>query len=130
MHTTSFFSTLQGPGEIFKLIKPLYSLVDSGDRWHSVMRDHHLKDLDRKNTTGDRSLYCKYIAGRLVGLSGVYVDVTIRTGNQYFQEMTKRAGKRFDARKRTYEILKFMSMVIEQPDKSPTAYLSMKEYIA
>ena len=67
-----------------KLINPLYGLSESGDYWGSTSCRHHILDLGMRQTSGGLSLYCRRKGGKLIGLSGVRVDDTLRCGDQKF----------------------------------------------
>ena len=117
------------PNQLFKLMKPLYGLSDSGDRWHYTLRKHFIEDLSMKPTTGDLSLYVKHISGQLSGLSGVYVDDLIEAGSKEFSNFTKQTGQRFDAKARKLGNAKFMGMEFSQREGLDLS-LSMREYIS
>lgn len=65
------------PDELLMLLKPLYGLNDAGDCWNHTFVRHLREDLARKPTVGDLSLFTKVIKGKLIGLTGSYVDDTI-----------------------------------------------------
>ena len=85
------------PNQLFKLMKPLYWLSDSGDCWHYSMRKHFIEDLVMKPTAGDLSLCVKHISGQLSDLSGVYVDDLVEAGSTEFSTFTKQTSQIFDA---------------------------------
>lgn len=65
-----------------KFIKPLYRLVDSGDYWDSTSSHNHNGDLGITATCVDLSLYYRCLEGKLMGISGVFVDGTLREGSE------------------------------------------------
>eukprot|EP00171_Calliarthron_tuberculosum_P018036 IDg18036t1 len=65
-------------------------------------------------TKGDLSLYTKHLAGRICGLSGVYVDDLLQTGNSGFKRLTELTGRRFDSTQRKFMGSKFMGMDFRQ----------------
>lgn len=69
------------PGQILKLIKTLYSLPDSGDRWHHALKDSMVKKMKMLPTIGDLGLYFKHIGERM--------DDLIETGNENFKKFSK-----------------------------------------
>jgi Reverse transcriptase (RNA-dependent DNA polymerase) len=88
------------PGELFRVIKPLYRLSDSGDYWDTMFADHHLVDLGMKQTTGDFSLFFKRIKGKVIGMSGSYVDDVIRAVTaDFLRNTTEKTASRFDMKK-------------------------------
>ena len=117
------------PNKLFKLMKPLYGLSDSGDRWHYTLRMHFIEDLAMKPTTGGLSLYAKHIAGQLSGLSGVYVDDLIEAGSKEFSNFTEQTGQRFDVKCRQIGRAKFMGMEFNQRE-GQGLNLSMQQYIS
>eukprot|EP00171_Calliarthron_tuberculosum_P008498 IDg8498t1 len=117
------------PNQIFQLMKPLYGLADSGDRWHYTLKKHMLDDLKMIPAKGDPSLYTKHICQRLTGIAGVYVDDLIQAGDPEFREFTKRTAKRFDSKPRTYQGAKFMGMEFSQKEDRSSIQLSMNDYI-
>jgi len=60
--------------ELVQVIRPLYGLSESGDYWHETLTRHHINDLKMTQATGDFSLFFRRLSGRLVALSGTYVD--------------------------------------------------------
>jgi Reverse transcriptase (RNA-dependent DNA polymerase) len=77
------------PDEFLKLMKPLYGLCDSGDRWHHTLRHHHVQDLQMEPLDADPSLYFRSVGNRLIGLSGVYVNDMLRCGTPDFLRDSK-----------------------------------------
>jgi hypothetical protein len=57
--------------EVLKLMKLLYGLRDSGDRWHHILRHHHAQVLQMELLDADPSLYFQSVGNRFIGLSGV-----------------------------------------------------------
>jgi hypothetical protein len=68
---------LMGPGQILKLLRPLYGLADSGDYWGRTLSNHMRKDLGMESTTGDPALFFKSIEEKLSGLCATYADDTL-----------------------------------------------------
>lgn len=113
---------------VLKLMKPLYGLCDSGDRWHHTLRHHHLSDMQMEPLTTDPSLYFRRIGDRLVGLSGVYVDDLLRCGTPEFFQLSKATGNIFDSTPETRQKAKFAGVTIHQTQNVIEA--DMNEYIA
>eukprot|EP00171_Calliarthron_tuberculosum_P022290 IDg22290t1 len=67
-----------------QLLKPLYGLCDSGDLWHKTIDKHHRTDLNMQPFRSDPALYKLVVDGKLIGLSGGYVDDLLRTGSSDF----------------------------------------------
>lgn len=84
--------------------------------------------LQMKNTTGDLSLYKKHIAGRLVGISGVYVDDIIVTGSQEFRNFTARTNQAFDSKYACVGNVSFMGVQFQTDKKSKK--IEMEKYIS
>ncbi len=81
-------------------------------------------------TDGDLSLYARHIGGRLSGLSGVYVDDTIQTGDEKFKKWTERTGRRFDTTPRKFGSAKFFGMTFQQSEDRKEITADMDDYIA
>jgi hypothetical protein len=70
---------------VLRLLPPLYGLSDAGDYWHETTSDHQANDLGMNPTYGDVCLYIKVRDGKLIGLSGVYIDDLVQAGNKDFE---------------------------------------------
>ena len=68
------------PHECFELLRPLYGLSDAGDLWHKTLHSHLVDDLHLTSAKTAPSLYFARANGKIIGLSGSYVDDLIRTG--------------------------------------------------
>jgi hypothetical protein len=64
---------------------PLYGITESGDYWGETLTDHHINDLNMTQTKQDVSFFFKHDAGKLVGLSGAFVDDLVRAGTLQFK---------------------------------------------
>ena len=85
------------PDQLLQVVKPLYGLSDAGDYWGQTLTDHHTKELNMEQATGDFSLIFKRMMNKLIGLSGTYVDDIIRTGDDRFrEESTRSTQNKFD----------------------------------
>ena len=102
------------PNQLFKLMKPLNGLSDSGDRWHYTFRKHFNEDLEMKPTTEGLSFYVKHISGQLSGLSEVYVDDLIEARSKEFSNFTEQTGQRFYAKACKIGNAEFMRMEFSQ----------------
>lgn len=118
------------PDQIFKHMKPLYGLSDSGDRWHFTLKKHHLEDLKMIPTDGDLSLYTKHIEERIMGLSGVYVDDTIRTGDERFKKWAQKTSEKYQASARKISSAKFDGMDFTQSESLDSVTTNMDKYVA
>lgn len=102
--------------EVLKLMRPLYGLADAGDRWHHTLAHHHVSDLNIESLVSERSLYYKFIGGRLAGLSGVYVDNILRAGAPEFQDDVAVTAGKFDATPAKVDAAKFAGLEFERSD--------------
>ncbi len=117
------------PKHILQLMKTLYGLADSGDRWYFTLKEHHLKDIKMLPSDGDLILYSSHTGDRLIGLSGVYVDDTLQAGDRDFQEWTRRTSEKFDATPRQSWKGKFAGMDFGQSNYLSRVRFSMQRYI-
>lgn len=99
--------------QLFKLLKPLYGLADSGDYWHVTFADHLRQQLGMTPATGDHSLFFKTFKRKLIGLIGAYVDDTIGAGNRQFMEESKISGQNFQSKPRTHNNFQFAGIHFE-----------------
>jgi Reverse transcriptase (RNA-dependent DNA polymerase) len=102
--------------EFLKLMKPLYGLCDSGDRWHHTLRHHHVQGLQMEPLDADPSLYFRSIGNRLIRLSGVYVDDMLRCGTADFLQDSKTTSRIFDATPETMRTANFASVSLRQTE--------------
>jgi Reverse transcriptase (RNA-dependent DNA polymerase) len=102
-----------GPGQLLKLLRPLYGLADSGDYWGRTLANHLRKDLGMKSTTGDPALFFKNIQEKLSGLCATYVDDTLQAGDQKFVELSELTQMRFQCRPREWNNVEFAGVEIE-----------------
>lgn len=58
-----------GENDILKLIKPLYSLYDSGDYWYATIDRHLTKDLGMERAMSDFTLNFRFQNGNLTALT-------------------------------------------------------------
>lgn len=87
------------PDELLQLILPLYGITESGDYWGETLTDHHINDLKMTQTKQDFSLFFKYAASKLIGLSGAFVDDLVRAGTLQFKDSSQRSTEsRFDVK--------------------------------
>jgi hypothetical protein len=113
--------------EFLKLMKPLYGLCDSGDRWHHTLRHRHVEDLQTGPPDADPSLYFRSIGNRLIGLSGVYVDDMLHCGTPDFLRDSKTTSRIFDATPKTMRTAKFAGVNFRQTESGIET--DMSDYI-
>jgi Reverse transcriptase (RNA-dependent DNA polymerase) len=113
--------------EFLKLMKPLYGLCDSSDRWHHTLRHHHVHDLQMEPLDADPSLYFRSLGKRLIGLSGVYVDDMLRCGTPDFLRYSKTTSRIFDATPETMRTAKFAGVNLRQTESGIET--DMSDYI-
>ena len=103
-----------GADQLLKLLKPLYGLSDSGDYWHVTFANHLQHDLGMISTAGDLSLFFKMVNGKLPGVTGAYVDDTIRTGTDEFTKESGKTGRRFESKPRKFDNFTFAGIQVER----------------
>jgi transposase InsO family protein len=117
-----------GPNELIKLVLPLYGITEGGDYWGETLTNHHINDLEMKQTKGDFSLFFKHIADRLVGLSGSFVDDLVRAGTLNFKANSNKATEnRFDVKPPTENDFVFTGIEVRSEQGSRS--LSQTTYI-
>ena len=79
-----------------QLLKPLYGLSESGDLWFEILDAHHRKELGMKTLRCDPALYTLKQGGKLIVLSGTYVDDIIRAGDPSFRTLAKETNDKFE----------------------------------
>ena len=100
--------------EVLQLMKPLYGLCDSGDRWAHTLRHHHTSDLGMLSLASEPALFYHAIGDRLNGLSGCYVDDMLRAGTPEFFDDAAITSKTFDTTPPCREKFSFMGTDIKQ----------------
>lgn len=86
-------------GQLLKLEKPLSVLDDSGDYCAETFSPHVTgngeDDVNMEPTAGYLSLYFKLNdTENIKGMVGLYVDDSIVTGNNEFEQFTKRTKRK------------------------------------
>ena len=100
--------------QLLHLLRPLYGLNDAGDYWHSTFSSHMLTDLNMTACTGDLSLFFKHVGERLCGLTGIYVDDQIGTGDAQFDKESRATERKFQSKAREYDSFKFAGIQVER----------------
>jgi hypothetical protein len=103
-------------GNLLKLVKPLYGLCDSGDRWHSTLRHHHVVDLQMEPLITDPGLCFRRVGERLIGMSGCYVDDMLRCGTPEHFQSSNATSALFDATPEVWRKAKFAGVNMDQTD--------------
>lgn len=68
-------------GNCQKLERPLYSLPESGYLWYRTLERNYLYDFKITPLRTDPSLYLHVSHGKIIGLSGAFVDDVLRAGD-------------------------------------------------
>jgi Reverse transcriptase (RNA-dependent DNA polymerase) len=116
------------PNELLQLMLPLYGITESGDYWGETLTDHHINDLNMTQTKQDFSFFFKHDAGKLVGLSGAFVDDLVRAGTLQFKTSSQETTEgRFDIKPPSADNFTFAGFDI----KTHADYLeiSQRDYI-
>lgn len=80
---------------MLKLLKTLYDLRDSENIWYKIQDEHHRKGMKMTQFRYDSSIYKLMENGKLIGISGGYIDDMIRTRSAYFHELSRKTHQRF-----------------------------------
>lgn len=115
-------------GYILKLLKPLYGLCDSGDYWNKTIDDHLTDDLGMEKAVSDVSLYFRFENGKLIGITGNYVDDNINAGNDKFQKESKITLEKFESKPRTFDTFSFFGTQVSTI-KPGEFFLSQSHYM-
>jgi hypothetical protein len=117
-----------GPGQLLKLLRPLYGLADSGDYCGRTLSNHLRKDLGMESTTGDPALFFKTIGNKLSGLCATYVDDTLQAGDQTFVKLSEQRQGRFQCQPREWNNVQFAGVEIETGE--PEIIVHQQRYIS
>jgi hypothetical protein len=112
---------------LLKLVKLLYGLCESGDRWHSPLRHHHVIDLQMEPWRTDQGLYFRRVGERLIGMPGCSVDDMLRCGSPEYFQSSKATSALFDATPEVLRKAKFAGVSMDQTDDGIRA--DMNDYI-
>ena len=113
--------------EVLQLMRPLYGLCDSGDRWAHTLRHHHTSDLGMLALASEPALFYRSIGDRLIGLSGCYVDDMLRAGTPDFYGDANATSSTFDTTPPSRGKFSFMGTDVEQSGQLISA--DMTRYI-
>jgi hypothetical protein len=117
-----------GNDELLRLLKPLYGLEDAGDYWAVTLSRFHTDHLGLQQTAGDFALFFRSIRGRLLGMSGSYVDDLIQSGTRAFrEEMQRELQNNFSMNKPEHGAFTFAG--IQYEDSGEIRELHQKSYI-
>lgn len=112
-------------GNLFELSKPLYGICEAGDYWGVAMDEHIVNDLQVTPVPGDASLYVKKNEiEEKIGISGMYVDDSFKSGNQEFEKISGKTPETFKSKPRVYEKIDFFEA---QNDTTKDAVLSLTQ---
>jgi hypothetical protein len=76
------------PDQALRLLKPLYGLADAGDLLHAEFSDHHRNVLRMEELDSEPALYAQFQDDLISGMTGLYVEDTILTGANHFEQWT------------------------------------------
>ena len=104
-------------GHLLKLLKPIYGLADSGDIWNTTFSKHLQEDLGMQRAQTDMSMFFKRDRKELTGIEATYVDDSLAVGDESFNILTNETGKRFEAKEKEFNSLRFSGVYIETSEK-------------
>lgn len=102
--------------QLLGLLKPLCGLADSGEYWHEMLSKHSQQGLCMRPTTGDLSLFFKVVESKPKGMTGAYVNDTIGTGDDVFENESKKTEYRFQSKLRENDKFQFAGIQIEKTE--------------
>jgi Reverse transcriptase (RNA-dependent DNA polymerase) len=106
---------------VLELVKPLYGLPDAGDLWHATFSNCIKRKIGMEVLASDSSLfYKKDVDDRLQGAMGTYVDDSVSTGTDDFEEATRKPLSTFDSRQREYDDVTFADVAIKRNEDAVT----------
>lgn len=86
--------------QLIEILCTFYWLADSGDYWHGTFLENLTADINMQSTACDLSLLYKHVRSTLHGSVATQVDVTIRNGDQQFENQTCITSENVDAKPR------------------------------
>ena len=116
------------PSQCLKLLRPLYSLCESGDLRHGTLDAHHRNDLGMMPLRIESALYAFMVDGHLKGLSGTYVDDLIRAGDKELKKLSNATAKKFDMADEEHPPCSFTGFRLEK-DENGTLSIDQKSYV-
>ena len=116
------------PGEILKLLRPLYGLADSGDYWGATYSKHITEDLGMQPCVGDSAMFYRSENDELIGMTATYVDDALQAGTPGFLDLVTATEKKFECKPREYDKTSFVGKEIEKTDYGFS--ISQRRYIA
>lgn len=84
------------PDQFMQLLRPINDLCESRDIWYHTLARHHADELPMKHLNSDPALHYLMKHDSLCRLSGTYVDVLLRDGNDEFMNIGKIANVMFE----------------------------------
>lgn len=113
--------------EVLELLRPLYGLADSGDRWHATLQHHHVADLQMEALDSEPAFYFRCMGERLIGLSGLYVDDILRAGTKEYEQLSASTSQKFDTTPSVFDEDTFAGLHFKEVDNGIA--VDMQEYI-
>ena len=118
------------PGEVCKLEKSAYGLIDAPYLWHREL-DRTLKELNFVPAPFDPCAYILYQSGKTMpsGVLGVHVDDGLRGGDEYFDQQISKLEAKFPfGSKKTGQFTFTGVDISQQPDQS--IIMSQSKYVS
>lgn len=95
-----------------KLLKPLYGLPDSEDRWGGILNNYMRQDLNIQSCPSGEALFSKFERNVLHGICVTHVDDTLQAGsNDSFQLFENKTNlSTYESRIRPYSVCRTRCM--------------------
>jgi Reverse transcriptase (RNA-dependent DNA polymerase) len=116
------------PGQMLKLLRPLYGLADRGDYLKRTLSNHLRRDMGMKSTTGDPALFFKRNGDKHIGLCAAYVDDILQDGDPSFVNLSEQTLDKFQCHPREWNDVQFGGVEIES--KIQEIVIHQRRYIS
>ena len=115
--------------ELVQVIRPVYSLSDSGEYWAETLSQHLREHLRLLQATTDLALRLRVVGTKLMALAATYVDdVLLASTEEAREQFNKISKKRFDVEMDSSDILSYVGHRIETAPGG-TRYVSQPKQI-